>query len=277
MSALKIIENLSAGEYHASPGVSASVLKAYAISAQHGLAAEQRRLHVAGEDTLASGEAYHTVNLEPERFQRDYSVKPQGLSFATKEGKIWRDAQRGKIISYADAQAFNGMRDAALADPVAGPLLRAKGRTEVSLFAEWDGVPVRARFDKLTDDNLIVDLKKTVSAKPRDFIRQICYLGYAIQCAFYLRMLGDSANGFAFIAQESNPPYPVFCCQLGDASYAKGVSEVERLLELRAKCHRDKKWPGYVTSEDPYVIDLPKWYIEGAELQDQQIYTMETE
>src|ERR1019366_10805266 len=99
---------------------------------------------------------------------------------------------------------------------VAGPLLRAKGRMEVSIFDEWGGVPVRARLDKLTDEGAIIDLKKTVSAKPRDFIRQICYLGYAVQAAFYTRMLGDAANGFAFIAQEANPPYPVFCCQLGD-------------------------------------------------------------
>lgn len=275
MSTFKIIENQPDDVYHASPGVSASILKAYAISAQHGLAAEQKRLHVAAPETLASGSAYHCCNLEPDRFKRDYAVKPNGMSFATKEGKEWRAAQSGKIIAHAEAEAFKGMRDVAMADSVAGSFLRAKGRMELSLYDEWDGVPVRARFDKLTDDDVIIDLKKTTSAKPRDFIRQICYLGYVIQAAFYLRMLGDRANGFAFIAQEATPPYPVFCCQLGDQSYSKGLSEVDRLLELRAKCHRDKKWPGYVTSEDPYVIELPKWYLEGQEPQDQVSYQME--
>lgn len=275
MSTFKIIENLPAHQYHASEGVSASILKAYAISAQHGLAAEQKRLHVAGADTLAAGEAFHCSNLEPERFTRAYVAKPDGMSFATKEGKAWRELQTAKIITHDQAEAFKGMRQVAMADPVAGPLLRAKGRTEVSLFDVWNGVPVRARFDKLTDDNLIIDLKKTVSAKPRDFIRQICYLGYAIQAAFYSRMLGDAANGFCFIAQEEKPPYPVFCCQLGDKSYSKGLAEVERLLELRAKCYRDKFWPGYVTSKDPYLIELPSRYLDGQEPSDQLIYSLE--
>ena len=273
---LRIVENLPAPEYHASHGLSSTILKAYAISAQHGLAAEQGRLHVAGADTLAAGEAFHCVNLEPARFRSEYVVKPDGMSFATKEGKEWRSKQSGKIITFADHEALKGMQQVALADDVAGPILRAKGRTEVSLFNEWNGVKVRARFDKLTDDGLIVDLKKTVSARPRDFIRQICKLGYAIQMAFYTRMLGDAANGFAFIAQEHKPPYSVFCCQLGDKSYGKGLAEVDRLMELRAKCHRDKKWPGYATSEDPYLIELPDWYLNGAtETQDQLIYSME--
>ena len=107
---MKIVENMPAREYHTSPGISASLLKSYAISAAHGRAAELGQLKGSPE-AMAFGSACHAYVLEPETYRNEYVVKPEGMTFTTKEGKAWRDAQTAKIISKKDEDAFDGMSE----------------------------------------------------------------------------------------------------------------------------------------------------------------------
>lgn len=273
---MRLIENMPSNEYHAAKGVSASLLKAYAVSAAHGRSAELGTAK-RSDEAMAFGSACHSYVLEPEVFSLEYAMKPDGMSFATKEGKEWRAKQAKKIVSYDDAEAFSGMRKSLLDHPVAGPFLRAKGRGEVSAFSEWkDGTPIRARFDKLTDDGVILDLKTTQSARPRDFIRQCFYLGWHIQAAWYSSFLAESNSfgGFVFLAVEKEPPYVVLCAELDDMSIQKGREEYTRLMELRAKCHKEQRWPGYVDQETPYLLTLPAWALNAQEPSEQITYQL---
>lgn len=274
---MKLVENMPSPAYHASPGLSASLLKAYAISAAHGRAAELGQLKGSPE-AFAFGGAAHAYVLEPEVFAKEYAMKPERMSFATKEGKAWKADQSRKIVSYDDAEAFSGMRASILADPVAGPFLRTAGLCELSCFDELEGgVKIRARFDKLTDSNVIVDLKTVQSAKPRDFIRQAFYLGWHIQCSWYMDMLsraGHPMEGMVLIACEKEPPYAVLCAEFDSVSIEKGRSEYQRLMALYVKCHDEGKWPGYVNSEMPYMMTLPKWALESQPEPDQITYAL---
>lgn len=274
---MKIVENMSASEYHACKGVSASLLKSYAISAAHGRAAELGQMKGSNE-AMAFGAACHAYIFEPEVYSRQFALKPDGMSFASKEGKAWKAEQTRKIVSFDDETAFRGMRQSILADPIAGPFLRTEGRCELSLFDEIEGVPVRARFDKLTGGNVIVDLKTTVSARPRDFVRQAFFLGWHIQAGWYCDMLsraGMPMEGFVFIAVEKEPPYAVLCAEFDSMSLAKGRSEYERLLALYIKCRAENRWPGYVDQKIPYQLTLPKWALESQEPLEQIIYELE--
>lgn len=274
---LKIVDKMSASEYHASPGVSASLLKSYSISAAHGRAAELGKLKRADE-AMNFGSACHAYILEPKTYLQEYITKPEGMSFATKDGKSWRSEQTAKIISKADEDAFDGMSESIASDPIAGAFIKTKGRCELSLFDDIDGTPVRARFDKLTNENVIVDLKTTISAQPFKFVRQAFFLGWHIQAAWYCDMLsraGMEMAGFVFIAVEKDPPYAVLCAEFDSLSLQKGRNEYERLLELYDKCHKEQRWPGYVDQKIPYQMTLPKWAMESQQPLEQQIYELE--
>lgn len=274
---MKIIEDMHESDYHSSPGLSSTILKAYGTSAEKGKATEDGVIAI-GEKTAAFGSAFHCSALEPERFSREYVGKPEGMSFTTKEGKAWRDAQSGKIVTADDLAGFRGMSAALYADERMGPFMRAKGRNELSLFAEIDGIPVRARLDRLIDGGPIVDLKSTVCAEPFAFTRQMIKLRYAVQAWFYsevLKVCGLPFNGFVFGAVEKTAPYSVLCCELDDEAFNKGREEGERLFELYRKCHREKKWPGYISQSIPYQIKFPRWAIEMQNPAEQIIYDLE--
>lgn len=273
---MKIVEGLESSAYHASPGVSCSLLKQYAVSAAHGRAMEDGLIRI-GKEAREFGEAFHCATLEHKAYTDSYVVKPDGMSFATKEGKAWKAEQTRKIVSFDDWKAFDGMSASLQSHPVAGPFLRSKGRCELSLFDEIDGIPVRARFDKLTDGNVIVDLKTTVSARPFDFVRQCAYLRYFMQAAFYCDMLSRARlpmEGFVFLAVEKTPPYAVLCLEFDSISIDKGRTEYKRLLKLYEKCHAEKKWPSYYDAPIPYQATLPKWALEDQELPDQIVYEL---
>lgn len=300
----RVVEGLPAEQYHSSLGLSSTVLKAYGASAEKGKAQEDGLITI-GEKTREFGEQFHAATLEPAHFDLRYIAKPLTYPAPADYAKVkgtknkpptmkegdplpwngnagiceeWEKAQTRNVISADDYAAFKGMGQALQNDERMGPFMRAKGRYELSLFAELDGVPVRARLDKLIDGGPIVDLKSTVSAEPFAFTRQMIKLRYHVQAFWYSRVLelcGIPFNGFVFGAVEKKPPYAVLCCELDDAAFNKGREEGERLFELYRKCHREKKWPGYVSQKIPYQIQYPRWALEMQNPAEQIIYELE--
>lgn len=295
---LKLVKDLPADKYHAGPEVSNSLLKQYRISCQHGLAQEQGKIKHAVK-SLEFGSGWHASTLEPGRFDLEYTVRPQhyrapadharvklkdGDEKKIKAGdlipwhasagicKEWEAQQTREIISYEDMEHFRGMRESILAHPAAGPFLRTPGQYELSAFdtCPETGLALRCRFDKLTDQNTIVDIKSTVSARPHDFINQAARLFYNGQAAFYQDMLtrgGMECSGFVFIAVEKKPPYAVLCMEFDDEAIAKGRSEYQRLLRLYKKCHDEKHWPGYIDGDMPARLSLPRWALDSKEME----------
>ena len=126
-------------DYHALPALSATDIRRGYHTPE---AALWYRLHPT-EPTAAmtNGTALHLAVLEPDRFAVEVAAKPDGLSFATKEGKEWRAAHEGLLIVSADLHAratVYAVRSAAVlqllgataprferpvlwTDPVAGP------------------------------------------------------------------------------------------------------------------------------------------------------------
>lgn len=75
---------------------------------------------------------------------------------------------------------------------------------EVSFFGEYNGLPAKARADKITKDRKAVfDFKKCRSADPKDFLNIACNLHYGIQEVFYRELMG--LDDFVWIAIETMP------------------------------------------------------------------------
>lgn len=160
------------------------------------------------------------------------------------------------------------MANALHAHPLAGPILKAEGAAEQSLF--WTDpatdVPCRARIDwrtKLADGrDVIVDYKTTHSAAPDALPKVMHTYGYHQQGMFYLdgarhHDLADDESLFLMIFQEKAAPYMVSVRYLDPAAARIGHRRNVRAREIWRDCTAAGQWPGY--PEEALPLSLPAW------------------
>lgn len=268
-------------QYFGVKAVSSSLLKEMRKSCAHGLAYLNRPVDQEVTDALRLGKIIDRAILEPSRL-KGLAVKPKDMSFSTKEGKAWREAQRGaEIITFDENEMVKAIVANVWAHKDVSTILKAPGKAQPSLFAIDDetGLPLKARLDWLSDFNAILDIKSTVTADPaaHGFPREIAKYRYHIQAAFYLDMcarLGVPKEGFVFIAVEKKPPYPVTAIQLDAMSINKGREEYRRLLLKYKECQDAKSWPAY--SNKVEIVTIPEWSLREQEYESAVAYELET-
>ena len=265
-----IHRNVPAAEYHSWPFASASRLNRLYETCP---AVVRYEMGNPKEPTPAMllGSAIHTAVLEPEKFAGEVVAAPD-VDRRTKEGKAeWAAfvaASAGKIVLSADDYAKAVAIGAAVRRlPVAAAALER--RTETELTAIYDdpesGVRCKCRMDGVIVSPasglaVLLDLKTTASAHPRQFQKSIAEFGYHRQFALYQR--AAAANGIVLadvviVAIEKNAPYPVACYSLDRDDIAFGWEQVQHLLHRWAACKGMAEWPGY--SEQVETISLPAW------------------
>ena len=247
----------------------ADYLKLDAVSAS-GLKAMRKSpreyLHVITQGRKATramglGTGAHAAIFEPERFAREYVV--------------WDGDRRGKdysafceqhpgqvILKRGEYDLCTGMRDAARAHPVAGPLLSPPGEAEKvwRWVDEETGLPAKARTDwwRL---GLLADLKTSADIDRRRFEATVYRLGYHIQAAHY--RAGLAANGivdvppFTIIAVESSPPHDVAVFEIDDGFLFAGEVERADLMAQVSACRLTHRYPGRYPETVP--LSLPAW------------------
>lgn len=260
--------DLPSEQYHAIQAMSAGGLKRMQQSPAHfyGMQLDPNR-PAPGEPSpaLVNGNLVHCALFEPDVVDQRYVVRPEGMSFSTKEGKAWRDAQT-RIIVDAPQMAAARMQSARLrALPELGDLL-ADGVGESSAFwiDEATGELCKCRPDWTSpagDGVVIVDGKTCQDASPEGFGRAIWNYRYHLQAAWYVdgyqRATGQTVHGFVFAAVESAWPHQAAAYMLGDDVLEAARRENRRLLNLYAECKRTGTWPGYAPQIS--LINLPPW------------------
>lgn len=270
---------MSDAEYHGDPveggSLSSTGAKALLRSPAHYKWQQENRVV---KSTFDLGHAVHSMVLGvgldivaiPE------SVLASNGAASTKEAKtfIAEAREEGKVPLKADVVAeCTALTESVLAHPLAHSLLERSGKAEQSLFAQdpETGMWLRARIDHLPDasneQTVIVDLKTSVSADPRDFGRSAAEYGYDIQCEWYQHVLelvrGDKNIEFRFIVVEKSAPYLVSVIEL-DAEYASiGRVRMRRAIDTFKECLNRNEWPGY--PEIANLVGPPTWlaYAEG--------------
>jgi hypothetical protein len=177
-----------------------------------------------------------------------------------------RDAGKAPLLT-REFEAVNAMAESVLAHPTGKALLSQPGDTEVSLFADVDGVPTRSRFDFLPDRTerrtVAVDLKTTVDASKRAFESSVARYEYAVQRAWYLDDLrvitGESDAEMVFLAVEKEPPYLVAVYQVPSVWADKGHVMAARARSVWAQCNSAGEWPGYAPTIQ--LLDEPTWHV----------------
>lgn len=168
-------------------------------------------------------------------------------------------------------EAVNAMAESVLAHPTARALLTQPGDTEVSVFADVDGVPVRARFDFLPDRSdkrtVAVDLKTCMDASKRGFESSVAKYEYAVQRAWYVdayeTVTGEHDTEMIFVAVEKTAPYLVAVYQLPVTWAERGHEMSIKARKSWAECTAAGEWPGY--PEQVQVLDEPLWHVYATE------------
>lgn len=208
------------------------------------------------------GSAFHTETLG---VGQDVVV----IDAASWRGKDAQEAQaqaraEGKApILAKDVPTVQAMAKAVRQHPTAARLLDLDGRSEVSVFwrdSAWD-VTRRARFDRLTDSGINVELKSTVDVSRSAIQRTVTNYGYDLSDAWY----EDVAHGAgidliatALIFVEKSEPWRVRVVELSEDFIARGRRLANRALEIYRDCREADVWPNY---DDPdfTTIHPPAW------------------
>lgn len=192
-------------DYHSNLAIGSGDVRAFIRSPQ--LFMDQRDgIYPRESRALLFGAASHLSLLEPARYARTVAIKPDGMSFATKEGKAWRAEHAGRVIvSAKDAEALELMHRRM--PPCVREILSGDGRAEVSVRRDVDGMACQARVDWWKGSTLY-DLKTISKIELID--RAIAARRYDVQQEWY-RMVVRAETGhdlqFQFLFVETAPPY----------------------------------------------------------------------
>ncbi len=266
----KLIEN-SISDYHASPGLSKSMLSVLAdCPARFDW---QYNKGGKGEDTpsLRLGNAMHVLALEPGLFEKGYCVLPEGhrRDPRTEKHKEAVIAAAGRaMITHKEYETIYGMAEALVKSPLALWLLKSQGRIESSIYWESDGLQLRCRPDFLRNDGLIVDLKTAKSVKESFFSKDAWNFHYDVSVALttrgYEALYGKKPADYVFLCIETEPPYLIEAYNNYDApendfvSYLEAGSErLDILLAVYKDCLSKGIWPGYQGKIT--AMRRPKW------------------
>ncbi len=223
---------------------------------------------------LRMGTIAHLALLEPDQMLADERVLPE-LNLRTKADKSIRDAHIEKygeydFLYFEEAEKIKGMGAALRSKPgsdVAAMLQAMESgvlRSEASAFAEMEGRKVKCRFD-LIGGGMGLDYKSTVSANPKDFVKNAINLGYDLQAAWYMdcykAATGEDLDSFVFLAQEKTPNYLFSLVEFNADSI---FIEKGRDKYLKALARYDTYKESGLTSYDGHVLNgedlLPGWY-----------------
>ena len=259
-------DELPIEEYHRDPAVSQSGLKMFdQVPALY----KAYRDGETDDDPSRGkfiGSAIHAAALEPDVFEDQYIVAPEKFDRRNVAGfKGWCEEQdpRKIILLEKDNRAIQGMHRKLHTHSWVGPRLRS-ATCEYSCFARdpETGLMVRVRFDMLTPDGWILDLKKTADITNQGITKAISNYGYFIQNALYVDApgwLGEQyrPRGFVFVFVSDKPPYSVRVVFLTAEDIERGRKEYRRMLTAFAQCVESDHWPDY--DEDPEPVMLTQW------------------
>lgn len=213
---------------------------------------------------LDFGTAIHAKVLEPDLFYSQYISEPI-VNKRTNVGKdeikkFYKKNPNATIITADDFTKLRYMYDSIYAHPTARNLLEKDGLYESSIFwtDEETGELCKVRPDKvLTNENIIVDLKKTDYIN--NFSKSIEEFRYHVQDAMYsdgyYNHFGDYPT-FALIAVSSTiscGKYPVRVFILSDKNKEEGHRLYRKNMLTYSQCKKTDEWNGFE------IIDRPRW------------------
>lgn len=247
---------MNATEYRQHSALNFSLAKHLLDSPAHYKAAQDED-HEPSE-AMMLGTLTHAFVLEDKDLRDEYALKPEGMSFATKEGKAWRDAQTKPILADEKAQRIPLCADSLAKSRTVRKMLELCPMRETPIICEFRGVEIKALLD-MHSDALIADFKTAQDCTKRAFARKISDYHYDMQAAWYQAAHAakyglDEPAPFYWLVVEMKQPFARAIYRASDALIESGLAKMERAIELYKECQANGKW------------DLPEVELEEIDL-----------
>ena len=217
-------------------------------------------------DATRLGRAVHCAILEPEMFADRFAVKPDGMSFSTRDGKAWRsEHEHLTILSHGDGCAIEGMVES-VQDHARARELLSLAPCETERRLEWTdeetGALCAGTPDRVIQASrpILLGIKTTRHIEPRRFEAEAYQRGYHLQWAYYhdaLVALGHAPPVMVEIAIENVAPYDVVVHVIPDEILDDGRSAYRDALVDVLRCREHDTWPGWCPTER--VFQRPRW------------------
>lgn len=212
------------------------------------------------------GTAVHTLLLESKTFDDRYALQTE--DFGDKragEGKKRWDAFKKenahKSVLGREESLFLQKLKAKVRQNTSLRLLIAGGKSEVTGFAQIEGLDLKARGDLLARDT-IWDVKTTTDGvDDYNLYRTIKKYRYDFQAAHYLtvfnRLIGSFRNfGWIFV-DTSSPAQHIRLIKAPEIMIRKALYDHGNVLDMIRDCMKDDVWAGY--SQHPVELEMPYW------------------
>jgi len=239
---MRLLTDLSNADYHADTEyLSSSDLKTLLKDPYEVFLKKVEKISIPNKSSSAMdfGSYIHSLLLEPHKTAEEFAVFD-----GRKQGKRYVDFKAenpGKIIinELADFNAQEIVRD--FAKHHQAPSVMTGGIAELSVFAEIDGVKVKARADYLTD-SYVIDIK-TTSLPLNSFSEVVKSRDYGLSAALYLDLFNkDGANrDFLFIVIGKNP-VEIKILKASKETIEEGRALYMRALKIYMGCKESGVW-----------------------------------
>ena len=223
--------------------------------------------------SMEFGSAAHAWVLDPATAPQHVAVLPEEINRRTKVGKeqyaSFMESNSDKtIVTGADARRLASLSAAVSATPAAVAALKRAPHVEDSLL--WrdakTGMLCRGRPDAWGDD-LVVDLKTCLDARPDAFAKNCATYGYHMQGYAYTHALQELGKApldcaFVIIAVESYPPHGCAVYYMSPDDLARGGEMYDDALSKLARAQSELEWHGYATEQGSLIqeLELPSWH-----------------
>lgn len=249
-------------EYRAHPALNFSAAKHLLDSPAHFQAYLEEPKEVS--TAMNVGTIAHALILEGRNLLDQYAIRPSGMSFVSKEGRAWKDAQTLPIISVEDAVAVARMADAISSNADASHILKQCQHREMPIFATVMGVECKALLDCCGTDGkdwVIADLKTCQDSSQRGFSATVAKFHYDLQAAWYSSILAtihglESPPYWIWLAVEKLPPF-ANVVWTAENWIESGQNKMEIVLQRYKECTASGKWPLPITGI--HKLEKPSW------------------
>jgi len=257
-----IYYDLPAKEYHEDPALGSSDIKVMSSSPADFKAS--RGVKIKETPAMAFGTAIHSACLPGEPFEETYALCDAELG--AKSGKTWKEFKsenKGKIcLEYKDAKrvldtiaAFKRNKDI--------QEIFSQGKAEVSAFATILDQKVKGRFDWLTPDGFIWDIKTTSKPLTNSSLERVIFdWKYHLQAVHYMAVLAENGiapQGFGWIfVSTSGPSVHVVPRYASQELINEGYFMHKETLEMLKWCQETNEWPSGV-EEGIQELSLPSY------------------
>lgn len=256
-----IYGGISNADYHRDEALGSTSLKTLATKTPAHY--QHDKANPKFSDAFTLGTAAHSLILEGDT---------SGIVIVEADNWLTKDAKAAKAEALAEGkqplltkemtQVFM-MRDSVMAHPLARAAFTGH-KAEQSVFWEEEGLALKCRPDAWKP-GLLVDLKTTVNADPREFGKTAYNFGYHQSAAHYqdgVEAMTGERLPFLFVLVEKTAPYLVSVVELDVEALAAGHAMNSRAKAIYRTCTQTGVWYGY-ESEDP--IELPHWGLKEIE------------